>query len=508
MGNSFQRAYFILLLVGGFLTLSFQNCGGGHDLGQQGSSSNTSEPTPTPPEVTPPVFIFAGGVHTCLLQGGKLWCWGDNRWGMLGDGNIVNTSIPVNVTGMDGDVTHVATSWSHHICAIKSGVIHCWGQNTGGNLGAGSAAHRYAPAPVAGAPTGATAISGGTFQNCAIVSGGLTCWGSLHDGTAATVAAAATPQPFGGLTSGVQHVDVGLWHSCAVVNGGAKCWGNNQYGQLGNASNTASTVPVDVAGLGAGVSQIEVGEFFTCAIHNGVPKCWGRGNLGELGDGASVNQTTPVTVVGITDATQVAVTYNTGCALRATGGVKCWGFSAAGTRGSGEASGSVLNTPVDVTGMQTGATQLTGAGNHFCAVQNNIPKCWGSNFKGKIGDGTLTDRYVPTEVLRTRNPATALAATAAIINVTATTAGPISVFTPITWTVDAGPANTPLEYRYSIYNEDTSIWIYQPTKWVDQNFLTFNPDVAGNYHMQVWVRAKGKTVDYDDWRNAASFQAQ
>jgi alpha-tubulin suppressor-like RCC1 family protein len=86
-----------------------------------------------------------------------------------------------------------------------------------------------------------------------------------------------------GLSSGVQAIATGDHHACALVNGGVQCWGLNANGQLGNNSTTESLVPVQVTGLSSGVTAITTGADHTCALVNGGARCWGRNGDGQLG---------------------------------------------------------------------------------------------------------------------------------------------------------------------------------------------------------------------------------
>ena len=54
-----------------------------------------------PRKVTTPsrwVALTAGLIDTCGVSvKGVAWCWGDNRWGELGDGTGVDSDVPVRV---------------------------------------------------------------------------------------------------------------------------------------------------------------------------------------------------------------------------------------------------------------------------------------------------------------------------------------------------------------------------------------------------------------------------
>src|SRR4051794_25772124 len=81
-------------------------------------------------------------------------------------------------------------------------------------------------------------------------------------------------------------VDTGEYHTCAVRGGGVRCWGFNPYGELGNGTNTSSSVPVQVVGLTGGVQTVAVGEQHACALLLvGTVKCWGFNQYGALGSG-------------------------------------------------------------------------------------------------------------------------------------------------------------------------------------------------------------------------------
>lgn len=194
--------------------------------------------------------VAAGGLHSCALSiGGTAWCWGNNRYGQLGDSTTVGAPLPVRVADSLGFVS--ITTGDRHSCALRAdGTAWCWGDNASGQLGTGSAGPAsIAPVAVSGGLQFA-ALSAGQDHTCGLTSGGIAyCWGGNTNGQlgTGTTAASATPTPVGGGRS-FRMLSAGAQLTCGTTTGNvAYCWGDNQYGQVGDGTQVRRTLPTKVA---------------------------------------------------------------------------------------------------------------------------------------------------------------------------------------------------------------------------------------------------------------------
>ncbi len=283
-------------------------------------------------------------------------------------------------------------------CAVVDGGVQCWGFNYYGDLGDGAQESRGQPSWVAslGEGSGVTDVSVGYYNSCAVAAGDVWCWG--HYNTAYFPDSLEPIKILDGDTYGdVQSVAVGSGHACALVDGGVVCWGD---GLLGDGVTTESLTPVVVDGLSpgsaAGVTQVAVGGEFACAVVNGGVLCWGLGEDGRLGNGTTDDQPTPEPVTGLQpglanpSVTSIALARSGACARLSNATVHCWGENTYGQLGNGSAAlRSLVPVAVLVDGSQTPlnfVAQLSAGANHVCArIVSGTLACWGKNTHGQLG---------------------------------------------------------------------------------------------------------------------------
>jgi len=130
--------------------------------------------------------------HVCAIADSKAYCWGYNDNGEVGDGTG-NQYRPkptaVVTTTMSGAVTELVVG-SMHSCAIANSKVYCWGDNYYGQVGDNTwnnsmdGRDRFAPVLVVPDATGifqvqpVTQLGGGFNRGCGVAAQKTFCWGN------------------------------------------------------------------------------------------------------------------------------------------------------------------------------------------------------------------------------------------------------------------------------------------------------------------------------------------
>jgi hypothetical protein len=134
------------------------------------------------------IKVWAGyNFFVGLKQSGRLYSWGKNDLGQLGDNSTTNRSTPVQVTGNNTTWIDVSPGRDHCVALRSDNTLWAWGYNAYGQLGDSTTTNRSSPVQIAGSWS---RIFSGNFRTFAIKTDGtLWGWGDnsgyyLGDGTA------------------------------------------------------------------------------------------------------------------------------------------------------------------------------------------------------------------------------------------------------------------------------------------------------------------------------------
>jgi PKD repeat protein len=300
------------------------------------------------PGLTRVTDIDVGTRHACAIQAGRVWCWGDNTYGQVGQppGRGVRVDEmttdyvvePLEVPGLRDAVT--LALGADHSCAVRQdGDVLCWGDNRSGQLGDGTIERSPVPRPIPGwhRPAAITARVGVT---CVVmVDRLLSCVGDGRDrGFESGLGPSDSGPPdvfrtphLVGWPVGVLAFDLELGHLCASYSGG-KIYCSEEQGLFDIGSEPTAAVSE------GDVTQLAVGYDHVCGlVAAGSIVCQGKSQLGALGDGGPTEDGSGRTarVVGIEDAVSISGAADQVCALRRDGSVFCWGNNRSGQLGNG-----------------------------------------------------------------------------------------------------------------------------------------------------------------------------
>lgn len=245
-----------------------------------------------------------------LDASGFAHCWGYGSDDYeLGDPDVTDNSMtPVAVSAPEGENNPVAFTVLRHgryfSCGLTAaGRLYCWGFNSSGQLGDGttnSRAHAISP-------LGDTVVKSfglGIRFACATTEDDVThCWGENDYGQvdpSAGTADVRTPVvrfPSNGFVPA--SFALGNEHGCALDDEGrAFCWGRNSYSQLGRETAEEAADIGEVDG-DLRFTKLVSGEYHVCGLaKDGKTYCWGDNWSGQLGSGDVSEAGAPTPVVG------------------------------------------------------------------------------------------------------------------------------------------------------------------------------------------------------------------
>jgi alpha-tubulin suppressor-like RCC1 family protein len=314
-------------------------CTGYNAMGQLGDGTNKDKNVASTVQLTEVVGVAsgAGAEHTCAVRGdGRVWCWGHNDQGQLGDNTNVTSADPVLAKGPLNGVA-VAVGAAHTCELTNDGKVYCWGANSDGQLGQSTLSDNIKTPVVVPLSRPATRLVAGSYHTCALLDdGSMRCWGRNSNGQ---IGVGTLPWPLAapqavGLGGPASAIAAGGANTCALVGAQAKCWGKNDAGQVGDGTTTDRAFPTVVSGLSE-VAQISAGDASCAVLGSGEVRCWGRNDNGAVGDGTLVNRLVPTAVTGISNAVHVFSTQQNTCATVADGTLWCWGQNKLGQQGNG-----------------------------------------------------------------------------------------------------------------------------------------------------------------------------
>ncbi len=360
--------------------------------------------------------IYALG-NTCEIDAyGETWCWGENRYGQIGDGSFDAQTKPAKVAG-GHQFVDLAVGAAHTCGLTADGKAYCWGSNGGppasgflgdrdyGAVGDGTETNRNVPTAVHGGHSFVQLSAGGGYTCGVTATRAAYCWGTNDSGQLGdgSLDKRLVPTPVTG--GGFDEISAYYPRTCGLSGGRVFCWGDPPHHSYPYTPKPEDGVPHELTGSYPPLHGITVGAYFGCGLSSaGAAYCWGDSIYGELGDGpgGTAFADTPVAVTGGHTFSKIEAGYGHACGLAEGGSTLCWGHNNFGPLGQGTSDLDNHPTPGPVVGGHT-FTRLGVGGGHTCAIDSGGHAwCWGANQLGQLGVGTVgyeESHYEPVTVL-------------------------------------------------------------------------------------------------------------
>ena len=383
--------------------------------------------------------IKNAGSNYFIDNQGKVYTWGDNRQGQLGNGTNESSNEPICISDIPGSALNgkniVKIQGDSTMIALDSeGKVYTWGENVSGQLGNGTSGYNtssYMPICISDIPENALNGKNIVEIQCSyskIIAldseGKVYTWGyNLGDGTNenSNVPICISDIP-GNALNGKDIKIIHCNNSTTIVldsEGKVYTWGENSRGQLGNGTNESSNAPICISDIPGNVlngKHIIKAECYidyqgrgytTIALDSeGKVYTWGYNGNGQLGNGAEAGYDSynsqpqcisdiPENVLNGKNIKEIQYCANTLVALDNEGKIYTWGNNG-GSLGNGTDEDS--NEPICISDMPGNVLN----GKNIKEIYNAVTKVgidnekkvyiWGNS---RFEDGTYENSNLP-----------------------------------------------------------------------------------------------------------------
>jgi uncharacterized repeat protein (TIGR02543 family) len=367
-----------------------------------------------------------------ITTDGRLIIWGDNNFGQLGDGTTINKLTPIDITNyfnleLDEKITSISMGAAISSALTSSNRVFTWGRNLYGELGDGTLEHRALPTDI----TGNFNLASGEiitqiflgWENGSAVSSfgrvftwGLNDHGQLGNGTTnhQYLPTDITAKFELNVDETIVSLALAWKHSSAITSSGRIfTWGLNNNGQLGDGTLNTKLTPTDITSqfsldVEEKIIDVSLRGYNSSAITSfGRVFTWGANGSGQLGDGTTTGKLAPTDITSHftldTDEkiNDISIGWNFAAVTTSLGKIFTWGSNGTGQLGDGSMTTRLV--PTDITYQFTLDTNetfimlnLSGTTSSIITSLNRF-FIWGGNSYGEIGDGTTINKTIPYE---------------------------------------------------------------------------------------------------------------
>ena len=318
---------------------------------------------------------------------GKVYTWGR---GPLGNGTYESSNVPICISDIPENalngrkIVKVQSNSSTVIALDSEGKVYTWGVNNNGFLGDGTSENRYNPV----------------------------CISDIDN------------HPFNG--KNIASIFIYTNNVIAIDDEGkVYTWGNNDYGELGDGSNVSKSIPICISDLENELKVKKITDIYYVYLNlmgsgstiialdsNGKVYAWGDNSFGQIGDGTGEGygdyNNKPICISDLNNSlknkkiVQMNIQNSTIIALDDEGKIYTWGGNSYGQLGNGTYESS--NAPICISDLNNSLNgekivniELCGyeASNVIVLDEEGKVHTWGRNNWGLLGDESLSSRNVP-----------------------------------------------------------------------------------------------------------------